>query len=38
MAADPLTTGLLGVAAMFFLIFSSAVGIAIGVIGVVGPD
>ena len=37
MAADPLTTGLLGLAAMFLLIFLQVpVGIGMGVIGVVG--
>ena len=37
MAADPLTAGLLGLAAMFLLIILQVpVGIAMGVIGVVG--
>ena len=37
MATDPLTTGLLGLAAMFLLIILQVpVGIAMGVIGVVG--
>ena len=37
MAADPLTTGLSGLAAMFLLIILQVpVGIAMGVIGVVG--